>query len=251
VSPAPGGPGKPRFQATSGDWIWGVHAVEAALSNPSRPAPRRLLATPDRARELERRFGALKRLEVTDAAGLARLLPAGAAHQGLALEGPEPEPVDLEDFAPEPGAVLLMLDQVTDAGNVGAILRTAAAFGVPQVWALGGTAGLWSPKVLRAGMGAHFALRIVEGVDLAGLASRYHGRLVATTLRADTSIFDVDLGGDVALLFGNEGAGLSPELADKPGIKACIPMPGSAESLNVAAAAAVCLFERVRQTRGQ
>jgi len=179
--------------------------------------------------------------------GLFRQLSSVATPTGVIALVPTPR----FDLPERISGASLWLEDLQDPGNLGSILRTAAAAGVGTVCLSRHSVHAWSPRVLRAGMGAHFALRIVEGVDLAGLASRYHGRLVATTLRADTSIFDVDLGGDVALLFGNEGAGLSPELADKAGIKACIPMPGSAESLNVAAAAAVCLFERVRQTRGQ
>lgn len=145
----------------------------------------------------------------------------------------------------------LWLEDIQDPGNLGSILRSAAAAGVSTVCLSAHSVHAWSPRVLRAGMGAHFVLRIAEGVDLAGLAGRYEGRLVATRLKAARTIYDTDLRGDVALLFGNEGAGLTPALAAKAGIEACIPMPGSAESLNVAAAAAVCLFERVRQTRGQ
>jgi TrmH family RNA methyltransferase len=145
----------------------------------------------------------------------------------------------------------LWLEDLQDPGNLGSILRSAAAAGVGTVCLSPQTVHAWSPRVLRAGMGAHFALRIVEGVDLPALAGRYHGRMVATRLHAKTAIYEVDLTGDVALMFGNEGAGLSPALAARAGIETCIPMPGNAESLNVAAAAAVCLFERVRQIRAQ
>ncbi|MFN9032515.1 MAG: 23S rRNA (guanosine(2251)-2'-O)-methyltransferase RlmB [Alphaproteobacteria bacterium] len=252
VSPAPGGPGKPRFQATSGDWIWGVHAVEAALSNPARPAPRRLLATPDRARELERRFGALKRLELTDPAGLARLLPAGAAHQGLALEGPEPEPVDLDDFAPEPGAVLLMLDQVTDAGNVGAILRTAAAFGARGVILQERRAPRLSGALAKAAAGAVDIVPVARVVNLSRALERLSDlgwRAVGLDGTAKQDLSEVLDGTPVVLVLGSEGEGVRRLVAEHCDEAARIPMPGGFESLNVAAAAAVALYEAARPRR--
>ena len=108
----------------------------------------------------------------------------------------------------------------------------------------------WSPRVLRAGMGAHFALRLYEQADLAAAARSFNGRLVATRQRRDAGrVRRRPEGADVALLFGNEGAGLSAGLLTAADAVVSIPMPGKAESLNVAAAAAVCLFERVRQLR--
>jgi TrmH family RNA methyltransferase len=101
--------------------------------------------------------------------------------------------------------------------------------------------------VLRAGMGAHFALRIYDGVDLTVLAKRYDGPVLAAASDGDVAYYAADLTGRVALLFGNEGAGVSAVLRRAATRSIAIPMPGKAESLNVAAAAAVCLFERVRQ----
>jgi TrmH family RNA methyltransferase len=98
-------------------------------------------------------------------------------------------------------------------------------------------------------MGAHFFLSIFEGVELAEIARSFAGRIIATTPRAATSLYDLDLTGDVAWLFGNEGAGLSSEAKGVATTEVRIPMPGAAESLNVAAAAAICLFEQVRQRR--
>jgi TrmH family RNA methyltransferase len=98
-------------------------------------------------------------------------------------------------------------------------------------------------------MGAHFALRIIEGTDFNTLADVYAGRILATSVTEGTAVFEVDLSGDVALLFGNEGAGLTPALLARAHQTVHIPMPGKTESLNVGAAAAVCLFERVRQQR--
>ncbi len=144
------------------------------------------------------------------------------------------------------------LEDIQDPGNVGSILRSAAAAGIPTVCLSRHSVHAWSPRVLRAGMGAHFALRVIEGVDLAVLAQGYAGRIIATGMGQGKSVFDTDLSGDdVVLLFGNEGAGLSPALAALAHETVHIPMPGRAESLNVGAAAAVCLFERVRQLQAR
>lgn len=150
--------------------------------------------------------------------------------------------------APQPIAcTCVVLDAVQDAGNVGSILRTAAAAGVSLVLLTEGCAQVWSPRVLRAAMGAHFDLTLVEHADAAVLLARYPGQVLATRLDASDALFDIDLTGPVAWLFGSEGAGLSDAVSVLAHRAVRIPMPGAAESLNVAAAAAICLFEQVRQ----
>ncbi|WP_430434037.1 TrmH family RNA methyltransferase [Methyloversatilis sp.] len=141
----------------------------------------------------------------------------------------------------------LVLDAVQDSGNLGTLLRAAWATGVRDVLLTTGCAQAWSPKVLRAGQGAHFSLRIREHCDVAAALAGYPGRIVATRLDARSSLYALDLRGPVAWLFGNEGAGLSPAVSALATDPAIIPMPGAAESLNVAMAATVCLFEQVRQ----
>ena len=141
----------------------------------------------------------------------------------------------------------LLLEELQDWGNVGSILRTAVAAGIRQVFLSPGSVFAWSPKTLRAGQGAHFFLEIHEGMDLAALARRHPGAVIATDARAEMSVFAADLRGPTAWVFGNEGAGVSGPLAQAAAVKVRIPMPGPAESLNVAAAAAICLFEQVRQ----
>ena len=140
----------------------------------------------------------------------------------------------------------VMLEEVQDPGNLGSILRSTAAAGLQEIYLSRGSVHAWSPRVLRAGMGAHFALRIHEGVDLAALVHAYAGRVLAASRSGGVAVFDAVLHGHIALLFGNEGAGLSEGLQRAADEIVHIPMPGVAESLNVAAAAAVCLFERVR-----
>jgi TrmH family RNA methyltransferase len=139
-----------------------------------------------------------------------------------------------------PDAATVILDRVQDAGNVGSILRSAGAFGFRQVLALKGTAALWSPKVLRAGMGAHFGLQLMEGVEpavLEGLTvplvvtSSHHGEF----LHEQTPPFPC------AWVMGHEGQGVSDALAARAAVSVRIAQPGGEESLNVAAAAAVCL----------
>jgi TrmH family RNA methyltransferase len=141
----------------------------------------------------------------------------------------------------------VLLEDIQDPGNLGSILRSAAAAGIADVYVSPGCADPWSPRVLRAGSGSHFSLRIREDADLAATAAGYAGRAIATVREGPISVFDADLTGNVALIFGNEGMGISAELRACAGVAVTIPMPGAAESLNVAAAAAVCLFERVRQ----
>ncbi len=141
----------------------------------------------------------------------------------------------------------VLLEDIQDPGNLGAILRSAAAAGVQTIYLSKHCADVWSPKVLRAGMGAHFVLSIQENADLPQVAQGLPGMLIAMSLDADQSLFDLQLTGPVAFAVGNEGVGLSTELAQMATQSVKIPMPGAVESLNAAAAAAVCLFERVRQ----
>ncbi|MDO8376393.1 MAG: RNA methyltransferase [Aquabacterium sp.] len=140
----------------------------------------------------------------------------------------------------------VVLDRVQDAGNVGSILRSAAAFGVGQVLALQGTAALWSPKVLRAGMGAHFGLRLIEGLQIDDLAA-LTVPLVGTRLDTDQLLPSAALPNPCAWVLGHEGQGVAPALLARCALTVRIPQPGGEESLNVAAAAAVCLYESMRR----
>ncbi|NWG30973.1 MAG: RNA methyltransferase [Rhodocyclaceae bacterium] len=141
----------------------------------------------------------------------------------------------------------LLLDAVQDAGNVGTLLRTAAAAGVRDVLLGPGCAGAWTPRVLRAAQGAHFGLRLREQVDLAAFLKGYPGLSIATVAREGEPLYALDLTRPVAWLFGNEGQGLSAGLVARALRRATIPLAPDCESLNVAAAAAICLFEMRRQ----
>lgn len=142
----------------------------------------------------------------------------------------------------------VLLEDIQDPGNLGSILRSAAAAGVEVAYLTLGCADAWSPKALRAGMGAHFMMRIEERVAGPAKAAAFAGMSIATSLDAQASLYNLDLTGPLMVLVGNEGAGLSAELQQAASHRVTIPMPGRVESLNAAAAAAVCFFERVRQT---
>ncbi len=141
----------------------------------------------------------------------------------------------------------VLLDGLQDPGNLGAILRTAAAAGVPRIYCGQGSVAAWSPKVLRAGMGAHFVLDIVEDVDLEALIREATVPVLATSLQADAGLYDADLAAPSAWLFGQEGRGVSPSLLALATQRLIIPQQPQVESLNVAASVAICLFEQRRQ----
>ena len=143
----------------------------------------------------------------------------------------------------------VLLDGIQDPGNLGSILRSAAAAGFRQLLLSADCAQAWSPKTLRAAMGAHFLLDLHEHCDLPSFLGGYRGQAVLTALDATTDLYSLDLKSPVAWVLGNEGQGVSEAVAQATMLRVRIPMPGATESLNVAAAAAICLFETVRQRR--
>lgn len=149
------------------------------------------------------------------------------------------------------GESAVLLDGVQDPGNVGSILRSAGAAGIKQVWCSPGTAFCWSPKVLRAAMGAHFVLEIFENVELAPVVRGARVPVLATSGYAADCLYDLELAGPVAWILGHEGQGVSQALLDLASRRVAVPHAGQVESLNVAACAAVCFFEQLRQTRQQ
>ncbi len=144
------------------------------------------------------------------------------------------------DAGAQYGVATVVLDRVQDAGNVGSILRSAAAFGFRQVLALSGTAALWSPKVLRAGMGAHFGLHLVEGLSNQDVLA-VGVPLVVTSSHRGELVHEQTLPWPCAWAFGHEGQGVADALAHHAANWCRIAQPGGEESLNVAAAAAICL----------
>lgn len=140
----------------------------------------------------------------------------------------------------------LMLEDIQDPGNLGSMLRTALGAGVNAVYLSKGCTDAWSPKALRGGQGAQFYLPVIEGVDLLETIQNFAGNTYATTMDGD-SLYAQDLTKPTAFVIGNEGAGLSSAVLQAASRRVSIPMHQSLESLNVAAATAVCLFERKRQ----
>lgn len=139
-----------------------------------------------------------------------------------------------------PGVASVVLDRVQDAGNVGSILRSASAFGFRQIIAMKGTAALWSQKVLRAGMGAHFALHLIEGVEPEALQQLQVPLLVTSSHRGDL-IHESALPWPCAWAMGHEGQGVGEAVEARAAQHVRIAQPGGEESLNVGAAAAICL----------
>jgi RNA methyltransferase, TrmH family len=153
--------------------------------------------------------------------------------------------------SPSLQSAALLLDSVQDPGNLGTILRTAAAAGIQQIFCGPGTAAVWSPKVLRAGMGAHFVLEITEDVDLVQLIQQASVPVYATQPDAPKTIYTADLRAPSAWLFGHEGQGVSEQLLSLATERLAIPQSSQVESLNVAASVAICLFEQRRQQINQ
>ena len=214
-------------------WVEGEHLCSAALVRGLKPALAVFSASFWPLAPAGLAQAAIKNVVVDDAlmAGISDL--PSPAPLAFVLDLPAAPALQAE-------APTVVLDRVQDAGNVGSILRSAAAFGFTQIVALKGTALLWSPKVLRAGMGAHFGLRLVEGLA-AGDLSALQVPLLVTSSHEGEWLHRASLPWPCAWVMGHEGQGVSPELAARAAMALRIAQPGGEESLNVAAAAAICL----------
>ncbi len=245
----PQGRAQGRPQVTSDDWIWGWHAVEAALANPLRGEPLHLLATPERTKQIEAKFGRIAALETVDNHAVGQKLPQAAVHQGVALRPAPLDDIDLAEFEARPGAVVLMLDQVTDPQNVGAILRSAAAFGVTGVVLQDRHAPKLSGALAKAAAGAVDQVRVARVVNLSrALEELAKGgwRAVGLDGEAELSLHEVLDGAATVLVLGSEGDGIRRLVTEHCDELAKISMPGGFESLNVSAAAAISLYEASR-----
>lgn len=214
-------------------WLEGDHLCRAALSRGVRPAVAVFSASFWPQAPAEWVSAAGKTVVVADALLATVSGLESAAPVGFVLELPSMPQV-------QPDASTVVLDRLQDAGNVGSVLRSAAAFGFAQIIALKGTAALWSPKVLRAGMGAHFGLHLIEGAQAEALDALRVPLLATSSHRGDW-LHATRLPTPCAWLFGHEGQGVSPELEARAARHIRITQPGGEESLNVAAAAAICL----------
>jgi TrmH family RNA methyltransferase len=212
-------------------WIEGEHLCSAALLRGAMPAMAFFSES------------AWARAPMPDVAPTVYVVPDAVFRTISALESPADMGFVMDlpvAGAIDPHAATLILDRVQDAGNVGSMLRSASAFGFGQVIALRETAALWSPKVLRAGMGAHFALSLVEGANLDSLQA-LAVPLVVTSSHAGQLIQDCQLPFPCAWAMGHEGQGVQAALMARAAQQVRIGQPGGEESLNVAAAAAICL----------
>ena len=222
--------------------------MEAALANPDRDSPAKVLATPDRAEQLKALHPRLP-LEILENGDIARRLPPGASHQGVAVQTPALEGVTLEELAEPAEGFLLMLDQVTDPQNVGAILRSAAAFGARGVILQDRHAPQLGGALAKAAAGALDATPHARVVNLARALDELDDlgwRAVGLAGDAAETLDAVLDGRPTVLVLGSEGEGLRRLVSEHCDALARIPMPGGFESLNVAAAAAVALYEAVR-----
>ena len=221
------------YRKTGRYWIEGDHLCSAALLRGVQPAIFIVSESFLPVVTVEYARAAIKTIVIPDV--LFRDISGleSPAKLGFVVELPEAAPIAAQ-------APTVILDRVQDAGNVGSILRSAGAFGFKQVLALKGTAALWSPKVLRAGMGAHFGLKLIEGLTLEDLDA-LQVPLVVTSSHQGQLIQDLKLPQPCAWAMGHEGHGVSQALMDRAAHFARIGQPGGEESLNVAAAAAICL----------
>ena len=215
-------------------WLEGDHLCRAALAKGLKPVWAVFSESYWPIAQVQLAQAAIKNIVIPDA-----LLPEISG-----LESPAPMGFVLQlpvEPALSHGVATIILDRVQDGGNVGSMLRSAAAFGFSQVLALKGTAALWSPKVLRAGMGAHFGLRLLEGLEVADLAA-LTVPLVVTSSHQGEFLHRQVIPMPCAWAMGHEGQGVRDELMRTAALRVRIDQPGGEESLNVAAAAAICLY---------
>ena len=244
---------KPKVEADN--WLWGRHPVLAALANPARKGMGRLLATEDRAAEIERDRLAPNghRVEIVDGPALARMLPAGAVHQGLAFKVAPLEGVALDDIAEPASGVIVMLDQLTDPQNVGAIFRSALAFGAKGIVVQDRHSPALAGALAKAAAGATERLPCARVTNLSRaletLADR-GWRAVGLDGGAEQTLEQALDNRPTVLVMGSEGDGVRRLVAEHCDVMARIPMPGGFESLNVSNAAAVALYEAGRAQGG-
>lgn len=249
--PSRGGRGK----VDPDNLIWGRHPVLAALANPARRGMGRLMATPDRAAEIE--SGGLAPhghpVEVLDGAELARLLPPGAVHQGFVFKVAPLEGVPLAELAEPASGVIVMLDQITDPQNVGAVFRSALAFGARGVVVQDRHSPALSGALAKAAVGATERLPHARVTNLSRALetlAELGWRAVGLDGDTETNLADALDGGPTVLVLGSEGDGIRRLVAEHCDVLARIPMPGGFESLNVSNAAAVALYEATRPRLG-
>lgn len=228
-----------------GFWIYGQHSVEAALANPRRVVRRHLVTERGDAQRPPR--PGLPEPELAERRTIERLLPPGAAHQGQAIEVLPLPPVSLHEALDRPAGRrrLVVLDQVSDPRNVGAVLRSAAAFAVDAVVLTHRHAPPESGALAKAASGALEGVPLVRVANLAQALdeiARAGLWRVGLDAGAAQDLGSVDLSGDLALVLGAEGRGLRRLTTERCDLLARLPMAGRMASLNVSAAAAIALY---------
>jgi len=214
-------------------WLEGDHLCDAALARGQHPVVAVFSESFWPLVPAHQARAAIKNVVIADALWADISALESPARMGFVLDLPEAG-------ALRPHAPTVVLDRLQDAGNVGSILRSASAFGFTQIAALKGTALLWSPKVLRAGMGAHFALHLVEGLQEDDIDA-LQVPLLATSSHEGDYLHRAALPWPCGWVMGHEGQGVSPALQRRAARHIRIAQPGGEESLNVGAAAAICL----------
>lgn len=252
-------PARPSRPGRNQLWLYGLHAVKAALANPRR-RHHRLLLSDDAAESLRADTnvaGILKEMavEATNRDGIGRVLPPGAVHQGAALLSEPLTDVALEDVldraAEAEKSVVVVLDQVTDPQNVGAILRSAAAFGADAVLVPDRHAPPETGALVKAASGAVEVVPLVRVINLARALEELKKAgfwIAGLDGQAPQTLAAADMTGKVVLVLGAEGEGLRRLTRDHCDILVRLPISERMESLNVSAAAAVALYELVRKT---
>jgi 23S rRNA (guanosine2251-2'-O)-methyltransferase len=242
-------PARPSRGGHQSVWLWGRHPVLAALANPERRIER-LLMTREIAQQHAAAFA--DRAEILSREDLARRLPADAVHQGIAaLAAPLEEP-QLEDLLACCGdhALVLALDQVTDPHNIGAILRSAAAFGVAGLIVTERHAPADTGVLAKAASGALEIVPLVRAVNLARTLEQLKQAgfwLYGLDEKGDVTIGDLDLSGRACIVLGAEGEGLRRLTAEKCDRLVTIPTEARLAALNVSNAAAVAAYEWARR----
>jgi 23S rRNA (guanosine2251-2'-O)-methyltransferase len=239
---------KPDSRGGDGLWLYGLHAVRAALANPARKAKRVVLTT-RAAEEIGPKLLGKVRQEIADGGAVSKLLPEGAVHQGVALQCdplPRRDLGDLLDRPTDKRRVVVVLDQISDPQNTGAILRTAAAFGVEAVVVQDRHAPPESGALAKAASGALDIVPYVQVVNISRTLEELKERefwRVALAGDGDGALKDVMPAGDVALVMGSEGSGIRRLVRENCDVAAYVPIDGVMESLNVSNAAAIALYE--------
>lgn len=237
-------------KADADNFVWGRHPVLAALANPARKGMGRLLATPDRAAEIERDGLANgHKVEVIEPQALDRMLPAGAVHQGFAFKVQPLEGVALEDLAEPASGVIVMLDQLTDPQNVGAIFRSALAFGARGIVVQDRHSPTLAGALAKASAGATERLPCARVTNLSRALEKLSDlgwHAVGLDGAAELTLAQALDSRPTVLVMGSEGDGVRRLVAEHCDTMARIPMPGGFESLNVSNAAAIALYEAAR-----